>query len=449
MTTIIEEGDKIGKIFLEKNEIEVETFKQIKSMIKNETIENARIMPDCHKSKNCCVGFTSKLIDKIVPNFVGGDIGCGIVSYPLNIEKKMKDWREKKLKNLSEDIYYEFNYLNKITVDKSKYISRILELSNQEVKQFVIYYKDKFQVDLSEKIPEYNHEWLDLLLQKVKSNLPELEKSLGTLGGGNHFIEFNRSEKTQLEYLTIHSGSRIMGKKICEYHQNKIIKQNEVDWEHFDREVLKFNKTNKNKKERITFRDKLRSEMEIKDKKKYLDEDDAIDYYFDMIFGQKFAMINREFMMEKILDKFNLKLEYEQKIESIHNYIDFTDFIIRKGAINAHEGKLCLIALNMVDGILLCSGKGNEEWNYSSAHGSGRIMTRKVAINKIQPMTKRLEKIMKEKEIITYPTIGTVIDESPECYKDTDFICEKIQDSIVILEQLKPFLNIKNISEGR
>jgi tRNA-splicing ligase RtcB (3'-phosphate/5'-hydroxy nucleic acid ligase) len=449
MTTIIEEGNKIGKVFLEREAIESETYKQIVSMIKNETIEHARVMPDCHKSKNCCVGFTSHLINKIVPSFVGIDIGCGIVTYPLETEKKLKDWREKRLKNLADRITDEI-IISKVvseTRDTSSNIRRMFDLANEEVKQFSEFYQEKFSLDLADRIPTYNEEWLSVLLKKIKSNLPEFEKALGTLGGGNHFIEFDRSENSGLEYVTVHSGSRIIGKKICDFHQNKIIKQNEVDWTYFDSEVEKFNKANKNKKERKAFRDQLREQVKIKDKKKYLDEEDAIDYYFDMIFGQKFALVNREVMIQNILGKLYLQFEPTKKIESIHNYIDFTDFVMRKGAINAQVGKECLIALNMTDGILLCEGKGNEDWNYSSAHGSGREMTRQKAIKNKQNIAKRLEKQLEKQDIISTAPLLKIVDEAPECYKESGFIAARISDSVTIKEQLKPFINIKDYSE--
>ena len=450
MTTIIEEGNKIGKVFVEKESMDTETYKQIVSMIKNETVEHARIMPDCHKSKNCCVGFTSHLVDKIVPGFVGIDIGCGIVSYPLELEKKLKDWKERTLRKFADSIF-EDNKLktwgghNNI-VDSYEDIQRIFYLANEEIKQFVTFYKHKFKVDLQEKAPIYNDEWLEKLLLKIKSNMNEFTMSLGTLGAGNHFIEFDRSEKTGMEYITVHSGSRIIGKKICDYHQNKITKQNEVDWTYFDQEVEKFNKKNKNKKERKAFRDKLREEIKIEKKKKFLDETDAIDYYFDMIFGQKYAIVNREKMIQNALEKLNLSFDPSKKIESIHNYIDFTDFILRKGAIQAQKGKLCLIALNMRDGILLCEGKGNEDWNYSSAHGSGREMTRKVAFKKKQPMSKKLDKMFQDYDIINTLDSIYMVDEAPECYKETDFIRDRIEDSVEVLEQLKPFINIKYLS---
>ena len=448
MTTEIESNGKTGKVFLEKEAIESETYKQIKHMVGHEAIQNARVMPDCHKSKNCCVGFTSQLIDKIVPNFVGVDIGCGIISYPLETDRKLVNWREKKLKLLCQDINQELHHPQNYSVEDeflwSNQIIRIFDLANLELIQLFKYYRETHGIDIKTGIKVFDHSWLKTFLTKIKSNMGELERAIGTLGGGNHFIEFDRSETSGQEFVTIHSGSRIIGKKICDYHQKKIQKQNEVDWSYFDEEVAKFNRANKNKVERKAFRDKLREEVKTKNNKNYLDEDNSIEYYIDMIFGQKFAVVNREVILIKVLQRLDLHFDPRLKIESIHNYIDFEDFILRKGAISASKGKDCLIALNMTDGILLCEGKGNEDWNYSSAHGSGREITRQKAHKNSQAIAKRLAKQLEKHEVLTVSPLVGIADEAPECYKATEFIKERITDSVIIKEQLKPFINIKH-----
>ena len=175
--TEIEVKGKIGKVFLEKDEIYRETFKQIEAMIKEEAILNARVMPDCHKSKNCCVGFTSQLMDKIVPNYVGNDIGCGIVAYPLELRRPMDDWREKKIEKFTETISLAIAYnisnpeshcLNFSGECFEQELERIFELSNKEVVKFKDYYFKKFNIDISSKIPTYNREWLNLFFERTK-----------------------------------------------------------------------------------------------------------------------------------------------------------------------------------------------------------------------------------------------------------------------------------------
>ena len=169
---------------------------------------------------------------------------------------------------------------------------------------------------------------------------------MGTLGGGNHYIEFNEDEET--DYISIHSGSRYLGHDICNYHQDRI--KNNINY-------------NKN--------DFLNN---------YLTNNECVEYLIDMIFAQEFASHNRKIMLYIILQELNILYKEENTIETIHNYIDFKRLILRKGAISAENDELCIISLNMKDGIFICKGKGNEEWNYSCAHGCGRIMSRKEAI---------------------------------------------------------------------
>lgn len=455
--TNIEVKGKIGTVFLEKDEIDRETFKQIEAMIKEDAILNAKIMPDCHKSKNCCVGFTSHLMDKIVPNYVGNDIGCGIVAYPLDLIRPMENWRDKKMEKFTETIslaiaYHTYNHesqcLNFSGDCLNEELDRIFVLSNMEAQKFKEYYFKKFHRDISAKIPTYNRDWLDLFFERTKITINDFFGSLRTLGGGNHFIEFNRSTQNGKEYVSIHTGSRIVGKKICEYHQKKIHTSNtEDEWVEFDKKVLVFNKKNKDKNLRLEYRNQLRDEMKIEKqaKKKYLDEDEAIDYYIDMILGQKFAIVNREMIIKFILNELDSEMLYDpaKKIESIHNYIDFEDFIMRKGAISSHQGKLCLIALNMAEGILLCEGKGNEEWNYSCAHGAGRHITREKARKSRQAIEKRLKKNLEQNGVYSRENPKYIVDEAPECYKDSKLIIDRIEPTIKIIDHLKPFINIK------
>ena len=439
MNNIIKESGKECKMFIDKNLVDTGTIKQIRSMIKHPSIENARIMPDCHKGHGCCIGFTSKLMDKIVPNFVGGDIGCGIVSYPISNEKRIN---VKSLDNFvknnipigsgSGNIYQEH-----IVTDEQ--MKRIFDLSNIDADNFTKYYQEKFNVNILPFKPSYNKDWYYNLSKKINTDKIYDLRSLGTLGGGNHFIEVNKSQLTQESYITIHSGSRNLGQKICKYHQNIIFNGRQIDWDEFDEKVKKFKKNNKNKKELQKYQHKLRTELLEKRHPDYLVSQEAFRYYFDMIFAQKYALVNREIMLTMILNFLDVEFKENLKIESIHNYIDFNNFILRKGAISANENELCLISLNMKDGILLCRGKGNEDWNKSCAHGAGRILTRQQASQKLS-----LKEFKKSMENVYSTSISQeTIDESPVCYKDSELIKELIIPSVEIIEQLYPILNIK------
>jgi len=441
MESLITEGKKEAKLFIDKMMVDTGTMKQIRSMVRHDAIEQVRIMPDCHKGNGCCIGFTSHLINKIVPNFVGGDIGCGIVSYPLDLHRGIKP---KSLNNfiksqipLGSEIYQQ----PVETIDI--HLERIYQLANEEVLEFCSYYQTKFGVDISLLKPTYDMTWLLELSQRIKTDMNYDLRSLGTLGGGNHFIEVEKSDINDKEYLTVHSGSRNLGQKVCRYHQDIITNGREVNWEEFDTKMKHFKRDCQDKKEIKRYKDKIRKEMMDARHPEYLEEEEAIKYYLDMIFCQKYALVNREIILETILESLGLPFTPENKIESIHNYIDFTDFIIRKGAIQANPNQKCIISLNMKDGILLCQGKGNEDWNMSSAHGAGRVLTRQHAQSKLS--LRKFEQEMKESGVYSTSIGKNTIDEAPDCYKDTELIKTLVEPSVEILEQLKPILNVKGI----
>jgi len=435
------ENNKEGIIFIDKMTVDTETMKQIRFMIKHETIENARIMPDCHKGNGCCIGFTSKLMGKIVPNFVGGDIGCGIVTYPLELRKPIKP---KQLdRHIKESVPLGPSVHTDTMSDIDRYMERIYELANHDATHFVKFYQEKFGINIYKQAPYYCQDWFHSLCERIKTNKEHDLLSLGTLGGGNHFIEVNRSDDTGTEYITVHSGSRNLGQKICRFHQDIITKGRDLDWDLYDKKVKQFSKVCKDKKKIKEFANSLKKEMVVNRHADYLIDEEAFHYYFDMIFAQKYALVNREIMIERVISYYNLEFDPMKKIESIHNYIDFNDFVLRKGAISAEKDKLCLIALNMRDGILLCQGKGNENWNNSSAHGSGRIITRQKALKNKISIVKRLEKDFEKNDIYSTIPLENIVDEAPECYKDTEMIKEMIGPSVKILEQLRPVLNVK------
>jgi tRNA-splicing ligase RtcB (3'-phosphate/5'-hydroxy nucleic acid ligase) len=438
MEYLIKEKEKEGIIFTEKTSVDTETMKQIRYMIRHEAIDNARIMPDCHKGNGCCIGFTSKLLDKIVPNFVGGDIGCGIVTYPLDLEKPIKPKQFNRHIRATIPLGVQTNE----EIIEDKYMEKIYNLANRDADNFIKFYLEKFKINITKQKPYYSKEWFDELCERIKTNKDHDLKSLGTLGGGNHFLEVNKSD-TGKEYITVHSGSRNLGQKICKYHQDIITSGKELDWNDFDEKVKKFTRECKESNKIKNYKDILRKEMMEKRHPDYLIAEEAFNYYFDMIFAQKYALVNREIMIERCISYYNLNFDPGKKIESIHNYIDFNDFVLRKGAISANKGKLCLVALNMRDGILLCRGKGNENWNKSSAHGSGRIITRQKALKNKIPIVKRLEKDLKNNDIYSTSNLEDIVDEAPECYKETELIKQLIEPSVEIIEHLKPILNVK------
>lgn len=389
------------KVFLDRSDVDNDTYDLVRKMHSSPVLNHIRVMPDCHSSSYCCVGMTSVIKDKVIPQIVGGDIGCGIIGYNLN--KIIKEKQYKKIDDFIKE---------RIPMGENSHKKPIVEESNMEN----IYSKcnDKLK-HLMEKFPDYNYHnfkfdknYYSKLVSKldVKTGSTNFLRSLGTLGGGNHYIEFNREENGNC-YVSIHSGSRYLGQAICNYHQNKITTKATYDKKRF--------------------------------LNNYLDGDDMVEYLIDMIFAQEFASYNRLVMLQIIL--FGLNIEYDERkvIETIHNYIDFERMILRKGAISAEEGKQCIIALNMRDGILLCKGKGNEDWNYSSAHGCGRIMSRREATKCFN--MKEYKKCMED--IYSSCINKETLDEIPLAYKDVDLIKQAIGESVTIVKQLKPIINIK------
>lgn len=450
----LDEAD--AKIFLPKEEIDTETLKQIRKIVTHPGIEHARIMPDCHHGNGCCVGFTSVLQDKIVPNYVGGDIGCGIITYLVGNLTYGK--KEKKLAQIEKRIRMvvpmgiEDGCVFTQPIVTKHDLQLLCAMAQEEAVHFSLAYRKKYGISIGESMPEYSEEWLVKYCQRIGANYQYVLNSLGTLGGGNHFIEINEDSR-QRSYITIHSGSRHFGRKVCQYHQNKINKFCKFDIDVFDREMKKRGKI-RDRVERKKIEDEVRKEIMNNLHAKYLEGEEAYLYYFDMIFAQKYAQLNRRLMLRSILNVLGLNdhlcedqctcvgylgFDHDNVIESIHNYIDFKDFILRKGSIAAYSDKRCIIALNMRDGILICRGKGNPDWNYSSAHGSGRAVNRQRASHRL-----RMKEFVEEmKDVYSTSVVFETLDESPMAYKDTELIKTALGSSVEIIEQLRPVINLK------
>lgn len=380
--------------------IDENTKVQIKELMNQKFIKDldVRIMADCHAGKGCVIGTTMKVKDKIVPNLVGVDIGCGMLTVKLGkIDVnliKLDRFIRKKIPN-DNDVYNE---------------------------------EQKFNVDVTK-----------LRCYEFIKNKSHINKSMGTLGGGNHFIEIDKDDENNL-YLVIHSGSRNLGKQVCEYY-TKVAKE----------EYLK-NKE-KNYKALIKRYKKLNKEYKIEEglnklKEKYnsinfdlvpLEEKAFNDYMFDMDIAQKFAYENRERMAYKILEFLELNLNDFEYFHTIHNYINMEDKILRKGSISAYENEEILIPINMRDGSILAKGKSNEDYNFSAPHGAGRIFSRKEAREIVT-----LEDFKKSMEGIYSTSVQVdTLDESPFAYKSINDIIPNILPTVEIVKILKPIYNFK------
>ena len=360
-----------------------------------------RIMPDVHAGKGCTIGTTMTVVDKAVPNIVGVDIGCGM--YTVELGKEDID-----LKKLDEAAHF---------------IPSGMNVWN----------------DIQEN---FNIEELKCYDQLI--NIDWLKCSLGSLGGGNHFIEVDVSEDGT-KYLIIHSGSRNLGKQVAQIYQEKAIDQCKGI------SVYKEEKNNivENLKAEGRFQEietalknfekkKLEQAVDIPDDLCYVSGKLLEDYLYDVEICQRFAKRNRELMAEIILKQTGI-ISYSS-FHTIHNYIDMQEMILRKGSIAAHDGEKVLIPINMRDGSVLAIGKGNSEWNYSAPHGAGRLMSRMQAKENIS-----LEDYKKSMEGVYTTSVNLeTLDEAPMAYKSLNDIIDVIKETVDIIEVMKPIYNFKS-----
>lgn len=342
---------------------------QITELCNQEFVKDSiiRIMPDVHTGVGCTIGTTMTISDKVVPNLVGVDIGCGIETV--------------KLKDKNIDL---------------KKLDRIIH-------EFI-----PAGFDIRKKPHRYvGYINFDRLACKKHIDLKRAQLSIGTLGGGNHFIEVNKDQKGDL-YLVVHSGSRHLGKQVAEYYQ-------QLAYEELKRKGI----------------------SNVKKHLAYLEGKNFRNYLNDMKIVQKYAAYNRKAIVDEIMDR--LGLEKEEQFTTIHNYIDMDNMILRKGAISAQKGEKVLIPINMRDGSLICIGKGNKAWNYSAPHGAGRIMSRRQAKKNIS-----LEEFKKSMEGIYTTTVNKhTIDESPYAYKPMEEIIKNIKDTVELVHIIRPVYNFK------
>lgn len=374
------------------------------------------IMPDCHAGKGSVIGFTMEMTDKVIPNVVGVDIGCGMLS--LNTGKNLNI----SLEELDRKIRAAIPFGTEVHDNAAIHMKNDFPWHevNVQAEKFAMAYLNKFNARI--EIPQYDIDWFLEKNKQIGGDLRRIINSLGTLGGGNHFIETGISEEGNY-WITIHSGARNFGKRVCDLWQGRAVKilrdekRGELQ-ERIKQIKEKFKYTPRTIKEKIK---EARSELGLDcgiDMKgcEWLEGDDAAGYLFDMIFAQMYAKINREYMA-RIIEKI-IGIERSDEIETVHNFIDFHDFIIRKGAIRSYKKERMIIPLNMRDGILICTGKSNPEWNNSAPHGAGRTMSRSQANKKLD-----VEEFKNQMEGIFSTSVGkTTLDEAPGAYKDSRII---------------------------
>jgi tRNA-splicing ligase RtcB len=354
-----------AKVFA--NTVEETAISQIITLLNQPFVKgaNIRIMSDVHAGAGCVIGFTADLQEMVIPNLIGVDIGCGMLVTDVT--------------DLDIDIEKLDNYIH-ANIPAGFSIHQQAQTKYTDFKNILCF---------------------DELYKNERFAL-----GIGTLGGGNHFIELDRSDETGKIYLVIHTGSRNMGKQVADYYQQMAI---ELHGNDYPKNLC------------------------------FLSGDKMKEYLHDMKICQEYAIENRKQIAKSILSNLNGKFDSLDNFTTVHNYMNFEDGIMRKGAVSARKGERLIIPMNMRDGSLLCVGKGNSDWNFSAPHGAGRIMSRGQAKRTIS-----MEDYENSMDGIytTCVSKGT-LDESPMAYKPMEEIINNIGDTVEIVDIVKPVYNFK------
>lgn len=425
-----------AKVFAET--VENECISQITDLCNQEWLKGCQIaiMPDTHAGKGCTIGTTIAINDKVCPSLVGVDIGCGMLAIEIPNEFVL---------NLEHVDNYIINNIP----------------NGFEVNNKILYDENSFKLE-------------DLRCYKQLKNPEYLKKSVGSLGGGNHFIEINRGKHGY--YLVVHTGSRNLGKQVAEYYQdvsdeycNHSIKGHQQARQSLISQLKLEGKAKEISKRLSDFDNNYQHSQKIPHDLCYLEGDDAKEYLHDVKLCSRFASMNRSYIAKRILNFIAIDNGFDEKtlktliaydgphlfelaifdgkdnhvhntlgFETIHNYIG-DDNILRKGAISAKQVEKVLIPINMKDGSLICIGKGNSNYNYSGPHGAGRLMSRSAAKNKVS-----LEEFKESMEgIYTSSVCQSTVDEAPMVYKSIDEVINNIDETAEIVEIIKPIYNFK------
>lgn len=380
--------------------IEPDAISQIITLCSQEISKDSkiRIMPDVHAGTGCTIGTSMTIKDKAVPNMVGIDIGCGMET--VRIKEK----------------HIELQKLDKLIYEKIP--------SGFGIRTKTHRYAEKIQI---ENLYCVEH-----------INLEKAENSIGTLGGGNHFIEADKSSDGSI-YIVIHSGSRHLGVEVAKYYQNEAYRRlNKTAQSDIDELIARLKAEGKTKNIQQEIKKLTNTKTTSIPKHLAYTEGELFEQYIhDMKIVQEFALINRQAMMNEIIK--GMKLHITEQFSTIHNYIDTDNMILRKGAVSAQKGEKLIIPINMRDGSLICTGKGNPDWNFSAPHGAGRLMSRSQAK---QSFT--VSEYKKQMNGIYSTSINSsTLDECPMAYKDINDILDNISDTVDVNDIIKPIYNFK------
>lgn len=383
-----------AKVFTDN--VDNETISQVIELLNQDYINDAkiRIMPDCHAGAGCVIGTTMTISDKVCPNLVGVDIGCGMLA--VRIAEKDVD------------------------------LPKLDDVINT-------YVPAGFNVN-DEPLGNFSH--LNDLVAPADISLAY--RSIGSLGGGNHFIELDKDDDGNL-WLVIHTGSRHLGLEVAKHYQELAYKQlKDSDVGGKIKAVIADLKAKGREKEiEKTIKALKMQEPHIPKSLCYVSGQAFKDYIHDMEIVQKHAELNRKYIADTVIEKMGWHICEE--FQTIHNYIDTKNLILRKGSVSARDGEKLIIPINMRDGSLVCVGKSNPDWNYSAPHGAGRILSRSEAKDAVG-----IDEFRESmKGIYSSSVMESTIDESPMAYKPMEEIMENIKDTVDIVKVIKPVYNFK------
>ena len=379
--------------------VDNESISQVINLLNQPYIEGSRVrmMPDIHAGAGCTIGTTMTINDKICPNLVGVDIGCGMETIRI------------------KETHIEPQKLDKVI---RAGIPSGFEIRKKEHR----FAKD---IDLSE------------LYCAKKVNIDRAYSSIGTLGGGNHFIEANQDDDGNI-YIVVHSGSRHLGLEIANFYQEAAYKAlTSYSKEEIDAKVEELKATGRQKEIQSVLKQLKSKHSPIPKPLAYVEGELFEQYLHDMSIAQRFANLNRQAMMDTIVKEMGFHVV--EQFTTVHNYIDVDNMILRKGAVSAQAGEKLLIPINMRDGSLICVGKGNEDWNCSAPHGAGRLMSRSAA-----KQTFTVSEFKKQMDGIYTTSVGrSTLDECPMAYKNMSDIVDNIEPTVTIEAVIKPIYNFK------
>ena len=384
--------------------VEDAAYKQILNLMNQKFAEgsNIAIMPDCHSGVGCVIGLTMTITDKVVPNLVGVDIGCSVL-----VQKVDKS--------------YHFN------------MGQVDKICHQDIPSGMNHNTKKHR--FAERVA------LEDIIAPV--NAEKLKYSIGTCGGGNHYIEIDEDTEGN-HYLVFHSGSRHLGIEVCKYYQNEAIKYHKNQRRTKPDVIEQLKAEGRQSEIESVLKANMASQCSIPDEFAYLEGELMQNYLHDMKIAQNFAWWNREAMLDVMLSGLGIKKhQLLDKFCTMHNYVDLDNMILRKGSISLQKDELAIIPMNMRDGALLVRGKGNSDWNFSGPHGAGRLMSRSKAKE-----TLTMEAFKESMKDVYTTCVGTgTIDESPMAYKPMEEIVKNIEETAEIVKTIKPIYNFKASEE--